>query len=62
MDDLSIGQRLALPYNTQEKCITVPAKITGLGLPAVRVETDSGQTYIRHARHVREWTRHPRPA
>ena len=62
MDDLSIGQRLALPYETEEKCITVPAKITGLGLPAVRVETDSGETYIRHARNVREWTRHLRHA
>jgi len=56
MDDLDLGQRLALPYNTQEKCITVPAKITGLGLPAVRVETDSGEVYIRHAERVTDWT------
>lgn len=62
MDELSIGQRLALPYNTDDQEITVPAEITGIGLPAVRVETDSGETYIRHARNVREWTRHLRHA
>ena len=62
MDELSIGQRLALPYNTDDQEITVPAEVTGLGLPAVRVETDSGETYIRHARDVREWTRHLRHA
>jgi len=62
MDELSIGQRLALPYNTDDQEITVPAEVTGLGLPAVRVETDSGETYIRHARNVREWTRHLRHA
>jgi len=62
MDDLDLGQRLALPYETQEKCISVPAEVTGLGLPAVRVETDSGEVYIRHARNVREWTRHLRHA
>ena len=62
MPDLDIGQRLALPYETQEKCISVPAEVTGLGLPAVRVETDSGEVYIRHARNVREWTRHLRHA
>lgn len=54
MLNLSIGQRLALPYNTQEKCITVPAIVTGIGLPAVRVRTESGETYIRHARKVRQ--------
>jgi len=62
MDELSIGQRLALPYNTDDQEISVPAEITGIGLPAVRVETDSGETYIRHARNVREWTRHLRHA
>jgi hypothetical protein len=70
MDDLDLGQRLSLPYKikdetedeTQEKCISVPAEITGLGLPAVRVETDSGEVFIRHARNVREWTRHLRHA
>jgi hypothetical protein len=62
MDDLSLGQRLALPYETQEKCISVPAEITGLGLPAVRVEADSGEIYIRHADDVRKWTRHLRHA
>jgi hypothetical protein len=36
--------------------------VTGLGLPAVRVETDSGEVYIRHARNVREWIRHLRHA
>jgi len=70
MPDLSLGQRLALPYNTKDetedetqvKSITVPAEVTGLGLPAVRVETDSGEVFIRHARNVREWTRHLRHA
>jgi len=66
MPDLDLGQRLALPYNTKDetqvKSITVPAEVTGIGLPAVRVETDSGETYIRHARNVREWTGHLRPA
>jgi len=62
MDDLELGQRLALPYESQDKSISVPAEITGLGLPAVRVETDSGEVYIRHAERVREWTRHLRHA
>lgn len=62
MPDLDLGQRLALPYNTDDQEISVPAEITGIGLPAVRVETDSGETYIRHARNVREWTRHLRHA
>jgi len=56
MDDLSIGQRLALPYETEEKCISVPATVTGIGLPAVRVETDSGEVYIRHVERVTDWT------
>jgi hypothetical protein len=30
--------------------------VTGIGLPAVRVETDSGETFIRHAKHVTNWT------
>jgi len=55
MDDLDLGQRLALPYNTQEKCISVPATVTGIGLPAVRVETDSGEVYIRHSERVTDW-------
>lgn len=62
MDELSIGQRLALPYNTDDQEISVPAEITGIGLPAVRVETDSGEVYIRHAERVTDWitteTRH----
>jgi len=62
MDDLELGQRLALPYESQDKSISVPAEITGLGLPAVRVETDSGEVYIRHAERVRERTRHLRHA
>jgi len=62
MDDLDLGQRLALPYESNDTSISVPAEITGIGLPAVRVETDSGETYIRHARNVREWTRHLRHA
>jgi len=61
-DDLELGQRLALPYESGDTSISVPAEITGLGLPAVRVETDSGETYIRHARNVTEWTRHLRRA
>jgi len=65
-DDLDLGQRLALPYKikdeTQDKSITVPAIVTGIGLPAVRVETDSGEVFIRHARNVREWIRHLRHA
>jgi hypothetical protein len=56
MDDLSIGQRLALPYESQDKSISVAAEITGLGLPAVRVETDSGEVFIRHAERVTDWT------
>lgn len=59
MDDLDLGQRLALPYNTDDQEITVPAIITGLGLPAVRVETDSGEVYIRHAQHVRQHVNQP---
>jgi len=59
MDDLDLGQRLALPYETQEKCISVPAEVTGIGLPAVRVETDSGEVFIRHAKRVREWSHRP---
>jgi hypothetical protein len=62
MDDLNLGQRLALPYESNDTSISVPAKVTGIGLPAVRVETDSGETFIRHARNVREWTRHLRHA
>jgi len=62
MDDLELGQRLALPYETQEKCISVPAEVTGIGLPAVRVETDSGEVFIRHAKDVTDWTRHLRHA
>jgi len=62
MDDLDLGQRLALPYESNDTSISVPAEITGIGLPAVRVKTDSGETYIRHARNVREWTRHLRHA
>jgi len=53
-DDLDLGQRLALLYQTDTGTISVPATVTGLGLPAVRVETDSGETYIRHARNVTE--------
>jgi len=56
MDDLELGQRLALPYESGDTSISVPAKVTGIGLPAVRVETDSGETYIRHAKHVTNWT------
>lgn len=55
MDELSIGQRLALPYNTDDQEITVPAIVTGIGLPAVRVRTESGETYIRHAERVTDW-------
>jgi len=62
MDELSLGPRLALPCESDDTSISVPAEITGLGLPAVRVETDSGETYIRHARNVTEWTRHLRRA
>jgi hypothetical protein len=62
MDELELGQRLALPYETDDTSISVPAEITGLGLPAVRVETDSGEVYIRHAHDVCKWTRHLRHA
>jgi len=62
MPDLDLGQRLALPYKSDGSSVSVPAEVTGLGLPAVRVETDSGEVYIRHARNVREWTRHLRHA
>jgi hypothetical protein len=62
MDELSLGQRLALPYESDDTSISVPAEITGLGLPAVRVETDSGEVFIRHARNVTEWRRHLRHA
>jgi len=62
MDDLDLGQRLALPYESDDTSISVPATVTGIGLPAVRVETDSGEVYLRHARNVREWTRHLRHA
>jgi len=62
MPDLSIGHQLLLPYESDDTSIRVPAEITGLGLPAVQVETDSGEVYIRHARNVREWTRHLRHA
>jgi len=62
MDELSLGQRLALPYESDDTSISVPATVTGIGLPAVRVETDSGEVFIRHARNVREWTRHLRHA
>jgi len=56
MDDLELGQRLALPYETEKKCISVPATVTGIGLPVVRVQTEDGETYIRHARKVTKWT------
>jgi len=59
-DDLELGQRLALPYESHDTSISVPAIVTGIGLPAVRVETDSGEVFIRHARHVRKWIRHNR--
>ena len=62
MPDLELGQRLALPYESDDTSISVPAEITGIGLPAVRVETDSGEVYIRHARNVTEWIRHLRHA
>jgi len=62
MDDLELGHQLLLPYNADDQEIRVPAEITGIGLPAVQVETDSGETYIRHARNVTEWTRHLRHA
>jgi hypothetical protein len=62
MDDLDLGQRLALPYESDDTSISVPAEITGIGLPAVRVETDSGEVFIRHARNVRDWRRHLRHA
>lgn len=53
-DDLELGQRLALPYESDDTSISVPAIVTGIGLPAVRVRTESGETYIRHARKVRQ--------
>jgi len=56
MDDLDLGQRLALPYESDDTPISVPAEVTGIGLPAVRVETDSGEVYIRHAERVTDWT------
>jgi hypothetical protein len=56
MDDLDLGQRLALPYESDDTSISVPAEVTGIGLPAVRVETDSGEVYIRHAERVTDWT------
>jgi hypothetical protein len=56
MPELSLGQRLALPYESDDTSISVPAEITGIGLPAVRVETDSGEVYIRHAKRVTDWT------
>jgi len=56
MPDLTIGQRLALPYESDDTSISVAAEITGLGLPAVRVRTEDGETYIRHARKVTKWT------
>jgi len=62
MDDLDLGQRLALPYESNDTSISVPATVTGIGLPAVRVETDSGEVYIRHAERVRDWRRHLRRA
>jgi len=62
MDDLELGQRLALPYESDDTSISVPAEITGIGLPAVRVETDSGEVYIRHAEDVTDWRRHLRRA
>jgi len=62
MPELSLGQRLALPYESDDTSISVPAEITGIGLPAVRVETDSGEVFIRHARNVRKWIRHIRHA
>jgi len=55
MDELSLGQRLALPYESDDTSISVPAEVTGIGLPAVRVETESGETYIRHAERVTDW-------
>jgi len=59
MPDLSLGQRLALPYESDDTSISVPAEITGIGLPAVQVETDSGEVYIRHAQHVRQHVNQP---
>jgi len=61
-DDLELGQRLALPYESDDTSISVPAEVTGIGLPAVRVETDGGETFIRHAKDVTDWTRHLRHA
>jgi len=60
MPDLFLGQRLALPYESDDTSISVPAEVTGIGLPAVRVETDSGEVLIRRARNVRKWIRHMR--
>jgi len=62
MPDLDLGQRLALPYESDDTSISVPAEVTGIGLPAVRVETDSGEVFIRHAERVRDWRRHLRRA
>jgi len=59
MDDLELGERLALPYESDDTSISVPAKVTGIGLPAVRVETDSGEVFIRRAKRVREWSHRP---
>jgi hypothetical protein len=56
MPDLELGQRLALPYKSDGTSVSVPAEVTGIGLPAVRVETDSGEVYIRHAERVTDWT------
>jgi len=55
-DDLDLGQRLALLYQTDTGTISVPATVTGLGLPAVRVETEAGEVFIRNARKLPEWT------
>jgi len=67
MRELHLGQRFSLPYEVliegqwpKTETKLVPAQVTGLGLPAVRVETDSGEVFIRHARHVRKWIRHNR--
>jgi len=69
MRELHLGQRFSLAYEVliegqwpKTETKLVPAQVTGLGLPAVRVETDSGEVFIRHARNVREWTRHLRHA
>lgn len=60
MRELHLGQRFSLPYDVpiegqwpKTETTLVPAEITGLGLPAVRVETNSGEVFIRHADDIR---------